>query len=200
MLVVTTDEIHGWEVQRVLGEVFGLSLRARTAQGADGEKSLAESRNEVISRMLEHARSKGGNAVVGLRFDTSDISAESSELCAYGTAVVAVPVDDGARQTATELGYGQPGAAQAAQEQPHYDQQQYAQQQYQPQYGQQQYQQQYGQQHYYGQQGQQQGQQYDPNQQYPGYGQQQGQPQYPGYGQQGQQGYQQQYPGYPQQQ
>jgi uncharacterized protein YbjQ (UPF0145 family) len=185
MLVVTTHEIHGWEVQRVCGEVFGVVLRARPSQGADGEKSLAEARNEAVSRMLEHARTKGGNAVVGLQFDCSDLGADGSEVCAYGTAIVAVPVDEGARQTATALGYGQPSNEQ---------QQQYEQQQ--PQYDQQQYQQ-YAQQYPgYGQQ------QYDPNQQYygqqyPGYGQQQ----YPGYGQQGQQGYQQ-YPQqpYPQQQ
>jgi hypothetical protein len=48
--------------------------------------------------------------VVGFRFDTSELGETWSEICAYGTAVVAVPVDDGARQTAMELGYGQPGA------------------------------------------------------------------------------------------
>ena len=184
MLVVTTDAITGWEVQRVCGEVFGVSLRARPAQGADGDKALAESRNEVISRMLEHARTKGGNAVVGLRFDSSDLGSDGAELCAYGTAVVAVPVDEGARQTATSLGYGQPSNDQQQQPQ----QQQYEQNQ---QYAQQ-YQQQYP---GYGQQ------QYDPNQQYYGqqqgqgyYGQQYPQQQYPQ--QQGQPGYQQ----YPQQQ
>jgi uncharacterized protein YbjQ (UPF0145 family) len=195
MLVVTTDQITGWEVQRVCGEVFGVALRAHPAQGADGDSGLTEARNDVISKMLEQTRTKGGNAVVGLRFDSSGLGADGSELCAYGTAVVAVPVDEGARQTATALGYGQPsGSEQQPQQQPQYDQNQ---QQYAQQYGQQQYdpnQQYYGQQgqQYYGQQGQQ-------GQQYPGYGQQ-GQ-QYPGYGGQQQPGYQQ-YPqqGYPQQQ
>jgi uncharacterized protein YbjQ (UPF0145 family) len=190
MLVVTTDQIDGWEIQRVCGEVYGVALRANPAPDSDGEKGLSDTRGEVITRMLDQARTKGGNAVVGLRFDSSGAGSEGSELCAYGTAVVAVPVDDGARQTATALGYGQP---QNAQEQPpqqpqqqpqQYDPSQYQQQ---PQYDPNQYQQQYGQQYPgYGQQ-------------YPGYGQQQ----YPGYGQQGQPGYQQQYPqqgGYPQQQ
>src|ERR1700759_1246862 len=104
MLVVTTDQITGWEVQRVCGEVFGVALRAHPAQG-DGDKGLTDARNDVISKMLEQTRTKGGNAVVGLRFDSSDLGADGSELCAYGTAVVAVPVDDGARQTATALGY-----------------------------------------------------------------------------------------------
>jgi uncharacterized protein YbjQ (UPF0145 family) len=186
MLVVTTDQITGWEVQRVCGEVFGVALRAHPAPG-DEDKSLTDARNDVISKMLEQTRTKGGNAVVGLRFDSSDLGADGSELCAYGTAVVAVPVDDGARQTATALGYGQPAAAAATEQQPaqQYDQTQ------------QQYAQQYGQQYdpnqqYYGQQGQQYPG-YQQGQQYPGYGQQQ-----PGYQQYPQQGYPQQ--GYPPQQ
>ncbi|HZC73331.1 MAG TPA: YbjQ family protein [Jatrophihabitans sp.] len=123
MLVVTTNEIPGWEIQRVCGEVFGLTVRSRNAfsQMGAGFKSmfggelqgmtrnLAESRNEVMGRMLEHARQKGANAVVGMRFDTSEMGETWTELCAYGTAVVAVPVTEGARQTAQSLGYAGPG-------------------------------------------------------------------------------------------
>ena len=122
MLVTTTNEIPGWQIQRVIGEVFGLTVRSRNAfsqMGAGlksifgGElqgmtKNLAESRNEVMNRMLEAARDRGGNAVICMRFDTSDMADTWTELCAYGTAVVAVPIDEGARQTAAELGYGQP--------------------------------------------------------------------------------------------
>ncbi|SOD75144.1 uncharacterized protein YbjQ (UPF0145 family) [Jatrophihabitans sp. GAS493] len=120
MLVVTTNEISGWEIQRVCGEVFGLTVRSRNAfsqMGAGfksmfgGElqgmtKNLTDSRNEVMARMLEHARARGGNAVIGMRFDTSEMGDTWTEICAYGTAVVAIPVTDGARQTAAELGYG----------------------------------------------------------------------------------------------
>jgi uncharacterized protein YbjQ (UPF0145 family) len=194
MLVVTTDEIHGWDVQRVCGEVFGLTVR-RVAPGVDPEASQAETRTEVLSRMLEHARVKGGNAVVGLRFDSTALGDGSTEVCAYGTAVVAVPVDEGAKQTATALGYGQPGAAAEQPAQPEQPaQQQYAEQQaYAQQYPQQQgYPQGYGQQQGYPQQGYpQQGQ---PGYQQPGQYPQQGQP---GYGQPGYQQYPQQ--GYPQQ-
>ncbi|MCW2495360.1 YbjQ family protein, partial [Jatrophihabitans sp.] len=123
MLVVTTNDLPGWEIQRVCGEVFGLTVRSRNAfsqMGAGlksmfgGElqgmtKNLADSRNEVMNRMIEAARAKGGNAVVGMRFDTSEMGDTWTEICAYGTAVVAIPLNDGARQTATELGYGQPG-------------------------------------------------------------------------------------------
>ena len=122
MLVTTTNEIPGWQIQRVIGEVFGLTVRSRNAfsqMGAGlksmfgGElqgmtKNLTESRNEVMNRMLEAARARGGNAVICMRFDTSDMADTWTELCAYGTAVVAVPIDEGARQTAAELGYGQP--------------------------------------------------------------------------------------------
>ena len=124
MLVVTTFDLPGWEIQRVCGEVFGLTVRSRNAfsQIGAGLKSmfggelqgmtqnLINSRNEVMGRMLEAARAKGGNAVVGMRFDTNDMAETWTELCAYGTAVVAVPISEGAKQTAAMLGYGQPAA------------------------------------------------------------------------------------------
>ena len=125
MTVVTTNEIPGWEIERVCGEVFGLTGRSRNAfsQFGAGLKSvlggelqgmtrnLMTSRNEVMGRMLEAARQKGGNAVIGMRFDTSEMSNTWTELCAYGTAVVAVPVTEAAKHTAQALGYGAPGGA-----------------------------------------------------------------------------------------
>lgn len=123
MLAVTTNDIIGWEVQRVCGEVFGLTVRSRNAFSQAGAgfksmlggelkgmtKSLVDSRNEVMNRMFEEARLRGGNAVIGMRFDTSEMGPNWTEICAYGTAVVAVPVSAAARQTAAALGYGQPG-------------------------------------------------------------------------------------------
>jgi uncharacterized protein YbjQ (UPF0145 family) len=125
MMVVTSNEIPGWEIQRVCGEVFGLTVRSRNAFSQIGAgfksmfggelqgmtKNLADSRNEVMGRMLEAARAKGGNAVVAMRFDTSEMADTWTELCAYGTAVVAVPVTDAAKETARAMGYGQPGGA-----------------------------------------------------------------------------------------
>jgi uncharacterized protein YbjQ (UPF0145 family) len=136
MLVVTTFDLPGWEIQRVCGEVFGLTVRSRNAfsQLGAGLKSmfggelqgmtqnLTNSRNEVMARMLDAARAKGGNAVVGMRFDTNDMAETWTELCAYGTAVVAIPVSEGAKQTAALLGYGQPGASPEQQQQPVYEQ------------------------------------------------------------------------------
>jgi uncharacterized protein YbjQ (UPF0145 family) len=135
MLVVTTNDIPGWEIQRVCGEVFGLTVRSRNvfSQLGAGFKSLAggelrgmtenltNSRNEVMGRMLEAARARGGNAVVGMRFDTSEMGDTWTEICAYGTAVVAIPVDEAARLTAAQLGYGQPQQP-APQQQPVFQQ------------------------------------------------------------------------------
>jgi uncharacterized protein YbjQ (UPF0145 family) len=124
MLAVTTNDIIGWEIQRVCGEVFGLTVRSRNAFSQAGAglksmlggelkgmtKSLIDSRNEVMNRMFEEARLRGGNAVIGMRFDTSEMGPNWTEICAYGTAVVAIPVSEAARQTAASLGYGQPSA------------------------------------------------------------------------------------------
>lgn len=123
MMVVTTNDIPGWEITQVCGEVFGLTVRSRNAfsQMGAGFKSLVggelkgmtanltESRNEVMGRMLEEARNRGGNAVVAMRFDTSEMGDTWTEICAYGTAVVAIPVTEEARQMAVKLGYGMPG-------------------------------------------------------------------------------------------
>src|SRR5258707_10662338 len=106
MLVVTTNDIPGWEIQRVCGEVFGLTVRSRNAfaqMGAGfksmfgGElqgmtKNLAESRNEAMGRLITEARARGGNAIVAMRFDTTELGDVWTEICAYGTAVTAVVV------------------------------------------------------------------------------------------------------------
>ena len=106
MLSVTTNDIPGWEIQRTCGEVFGLTVRSRNAfsqMGAGfksllgGElkgmtKALVDSRNEVMNRMFEEARVRGGNAIIGMRFDTSEMGDTWTEICAYGTAVVIEPL------------------------------------------------------------------------------------------------------------
>ncbi|KZS69698.1 hypothetical protein A4G29_12470 [Mycobacterium kansasii] len=120
MLVVTTNDIPGWEIQRVCGEVFGLTVRSRNAFSQIGAgfksmfggelqgmtKNLAESRNEAMVRLMNEARNKGGNAIIGMRFDTAELGDVWTEICAYGTAVQAVPVTEAARYTASQLGYG----------------------------------------------------------------------------------------------
>ena len=101
MIVVTTNDLPGWQIDEVLGEVWGLTVRSRNAfsqMGAGlksmfgGElkgmtKALYDSRNEVMNRMIEEAERRGANAVLGMRFDTSEMGDVWTEICAYGTAV-----------------------------------------------------------------------------------------------------------------
>ena len=122
MLIVTSNDLPGWEIQRVCGEVFGLTVRSRNAFSQIGAgfksmfggelagmtKTLADSRNEAMGRLIAEAQSRGGNAIVAMRFDTTEIGDTWTEICAYGTAVQALPVTDGAKYTASQLGYGGP--------------------------------------------------------------------------------------------
>ncbi len=128
MLCVTMNDIPGWEIQRVCGEVFGVTVRSRNAfsQMGAGFKSLVggelagmtknviDSRNEAMTRLFAEAQARGGNALIAMRFDTTELGGNWSEICAYGTAVVAIPVTEAAKQTAVQLGYGQPGQQQPA--------------------------------------------------------------------------------------
>ena len=101
MLITTMNDIPGYTVEEVYGEVFGLTVRSRnigSQMGAGlksilgGElkgmtKALETSRLEVIERMVEAAEAKGANAVLAMRFDTSEMGGTWTEICAYGTAV-----------------------------------------------------------------------------------------------------------------
>ena len=101
MLIATTNDLPGYEVTEVLGEVFGLTVRSRNAfsQMGSGLKSmfggelkgmttaLHDSRAQVMERMVAEAEAKGGNAILAMRFDTSEMGPNWTEICAYGTAV-----------------------------------------------------------------------------------------------------------------
>ena len=103
MLITTGNDLPGYEITDVLGEVFGLTVRSRNvgAQFGAGLKSLvggelkgmtknlAQSRQQVIDRMVEEAAAKGGDAIIAFRFDTSEMGGTWTEICAYGTAVKA---------------------------------------------------------------------------------------------------------------
>lgn len=104
MLITTACDLPGYEITEVLGEVFGLTVRSRHlgSQIAAGLKSivggelrgmtknLMDSRREAVGRLVEEARTKGGDAVVAFRFETSELGDMWTEICAYGTAVRAV--------------------------------------------------------------------------------------------------------------
>jgi len=103
MLISTTNELPGYEIEEVFGEVFGLTVRSRNIGSQFGAglksmiggelkgmtKALHDSRQQVIDRMCEEAEAKGGNAIVAMRFDTSEMGNTWTEICAYGTAVKA---------------------------------------------------------------------------------------------------------------
>jgi len=103
MLVTTTENIAGYRVLEVKGPVFGLVVRSRGLAGnmMAGLRSLfggeiieytallEEARRHALDRMVKNARMMGGNAVVMMRYDSSEIGQTMSEIVAYGTAVVA---------------------------------------------------------------------------------------------------------------
>jgi uncharacterized protein YbjQ (UPF0145 family) len=102
MIVVTTGAIPGKRVVRVFGLVRGNTVRCRNI-GKDitahmknitgGEireytKLMAESRDQALDRMREGAAELGANAVIGMRFSTSEIMEHAAEILVYGTAVL----------------------------------------------------------------------------------------------------------------
>ena len=101
MLISTTNEIAGHTIDEVYGEVFGLTVRSRNVGSQIGAsfksilggelkgmtKALIESRQQVMDRMIEEAQAKGADAIVAMRFDTSEMGSNWTEICAYGTAV-----------------------------------------------------------------------------------------------------------------
>jgi uncharacterized protein YbjQ (UPF0145 family) len=101
MIVTTMNDIPGYEVDEVYGEVMGLTVRSRNIGSqigaafksiAGGElkgmtKALTDSRKDVMERMIAEAEAHGANAIIAMRFDTSEMGGNWTEICAYGTAV-----------------------------------------------------------------------------------------------------------------
>ncbi len=101
MIISTMNELPGYSVDEVFGEVFGLTVRSRNVGSQVGAslkslvggelkgmtKMLAEGREHATQRLVEEAEAKGGNAVIAFRFDTSELGSTWTEICAYGTAV-----------------------------------------------------------------------------------------------------------------
>jgi uncharacterized protein YbjQ (UPF0145 family) len=105
ILLSTMNDVPGYRVVRVYGEVFGLTVRSRNVFSnmgagfkamAGGElkgltKLLHDSRYEALGRLSAEAGARGGNAVLAVRFDCNEIAGTASEIAAYGTAVYLVP-------------------------------------------------------------------------------------------------------------
>jgi uncharacterized protein YbjQ (UPF0145 family) len=101
MIITTMNDIPGYEIDEVFGEVFGLTVRSRNVGSQIGAgfksilggelkgmtKALVDSREQMTQRMVEEAEAKGANAIVAMRFDTSEMGGNWTEICAYGTAV-----------------------------------------------------------------------------------------------------------------
>jgi len=107
MLVATTENIAGHVVQQHLGQVFGVVVRSRGLGGnimaglrslVGGEITeytamLEEARRHATDRMVRNATAMGANAVLMMRFDSSEIGQTMSEIVAYGTAAIIVPAN-----------------------------------------------------------------------------------------------------------
>jgi uncharacterized protein YbjQ (UPF0145 family) len=101
--VTTAFELPGMIVETDLGVAFGLVVRSmgvaksftagfsamRQGEVKQYTQLLEDSRRHAIDRMVENARLLGGNAVVAMRFDSSEMGQQLTEIVAYGTAVVA---------------------------------------------------------------------------------------------------------------
>jgi uncharacterized protein YbjQ (UPF0145 family) len=101
MLIVTMNDVPGFQVDEVYGEVFGLTVRSRNMFSQIGAAlrslfggeingmttQLADSRLQAVDRLVAEARSKGANAIIAMRFDASELGSSWTEICAYGTAV-----------------------------------------------------------------------------------------------------------------
>ncbi len=102
MLLSTTETIHGKKIVKHLGLVRGNTIRARHigrdvmaglrnvvgGEITDYTKMMAESREQAIDRMVEEAQKLGANAIVTVRFSTTEIMQRAAEIMVFGTAVV----------------------------------------------------------------------------------------------------------------
>jgi uncharacterized protein YbjQ (UPF0145 family) len=101
IIVVTTNDIPGYTVTKVYGEIFGLIVRSRNLFSNIGASFrtifggevrgyttlLSDSREHALQRLRAAAAEKGANAVLAMRFDSGDIGGVMNEVAAYGTAV-----------------------------------------------------------------------------------------------------------------
>jgi uncharacterized protein YbjQ (UPF0145 family) len=104
-MTTTTFDLHGYRVTRTLGVVRGVTVRSRGLGGqiAAGLRSIGggkiheyvalceETRKEAFDLMLRHAEELGGNAIIGIRYDATELAENMTEVLAYGTAVVVEP-------------------------------------------------------------------------------------------------------------
>lgn len=102
MIIATTETIAGKRIVKTLGLVRGNTIRARHlgkdimatlrnlvgGEVSEYTKLLAEAREQAIDRLVEDADELGANAIVSIRFQTTEVMKAAAELLAYGTAVI----------------------------------------------------------------------------------------------------------------
>ncbi len=102
MLISTMNDLPGYTIDRVIGEVNGLTVRSRHVGSQIGAsfkalgggelkgltKQLIVTRDEALERLTENAIALGANAVLAMRYDSNEIGGVWQEILAYGTAVV----------------------------------------------------------------------------------------------------------------
>jgi uncharacterized protein YbjQ (UPF0145 family) len=107
MIVVTTENVAGYRTRETKGQVFGVVVRSRGLGGnimaglrslVGGEiteytQLLEEARRHAVDRMVLNARLMSANAIIMMRFDSSEIGQTMSEIVAYGTAVILEKID-----------------------------------------------------------------------------------------------------------
>ena len=107
IIITTTNDLPGYEVTEVYGEVFGLTVRSRDfgsnftasfrslggGEVPEYTQMLAESRHVAVMRMCQMAQQLGANAILAMRFDCNEIAQTMSEVAAYGTAVIVRKVE-----------------------------------------------------------------------------------------------------------
>ncbi|KGX87929.1 YbjQ family protein [Pontibacillus litoralis] len=105
MIIVTTENIPGYEVLEVNGFVRGSTVQSKNVgrdilaglknivggEIVDYTNMMNEARQLAIGRMKEHAEQKGANAIIAVRLETSNVTTAASEIIAYGTAVTVRP-------------------------------------------------------------------------------------------------------------
>jgi len=102
IIMVTMNYVPGKKITKVIGTIWGITVRSRGIGGnimaglrslGGGEikeysKMLSDARNTAMDRLKDAAKQLGANAVIELRFDSSDIGQVMTEIVAYGTAVI----------------------------------------------------------------------------------------------------------------
>lgn len=107
-MVTTGFEIPGYRIQQNLGVVRGIVVRSRnlfvnigaslqTLVGGNigaWSKLCEETRKEAFDIMIQHATEIGANAIIGARYDATEVASGATEVLAYGTAVIAQPLEE----------------------------------------------------------------------------------------------------------